>query len=103
MARKRNTEAEPRLAAAAAQARQVPRTTRSKHAAKSSPETLADTEIETAPEPVETTAVVAPPSTPSHEEVAALAHSYWVARGGGGGSPEEDWLRAEAELRQGRS
>jgi hypothetical protein len=34
----------------------------------------------------------------THEEVAELAYSYWVARGGQGGSPEEDWLRAEKEL-----
>jgi hypothetical protein len=32
------------------------------------------------------------------EEVARLAYSYWEARGCQGGSPEEDWLRAEQEL-----
>ena len=36
---------------------------------------------------------------PSHEEVARLAFSYWEARGGHGGSAEEDWLRAEKALR----
>src|SRR5438067_13520908 len=36
---------------------------------------------------------------PSQEQIAALAHSYWVARDCQGGSPEEDWLRAEQELR----
>ena len=36
---------------------------------------------------------------PSQEAVAALAYSYWVARDCQGGSPEEDWLRAEQELR----
>lgn len=35
----------------------------------------------------------------SYEAVAALAYQYWEARGCQGGSPEEDWLRAEAELR----
>ena len=35
------------------------------------------------------------------EAVALLAYSYWVARGFTGGSPEEDWLRAERELRRG--
>jgi len=39
---------------------------------------------------------------PSHEDIAALAYSYWEARGCQGGSPEEDWLRAEQELRGGR-
>ncbi len=33
------------------------------------------------------------------DEVARLAYSYWEARGCQGGSPEEDWLRAEQELR----
>jgi hypothetical protein len=35
---------------------------------------------------------------PTHAEIAAKAYSYWVARGGQGGSPEADWLRAETEL-----
>ena len=33
------------------------------------------------------------------EEIARLAYSYWEARGYQGGSPEEDWLRAEQQLR----
>ena len=37
-------------------------------------------------------------ATPTYQEIAALAYSYWVARGQQGGSPEEDWLRAEQEL-----
>jgi hypothetical protein len=32
------------------------------------------------------------------EAVSRLAHSYWEARGCQGGSPEEDWFRAEQEL-----
>jgi hypothetical protein len=42
------------------------------------------------------------PKPPSRNEVAALAHSYWEARGRQHGSPEEDWLRAESELLSGR-
>ena len=34
-----------------------------------------------------------------HEDIALLAHSYWVARGYAAGSPEQDWLRAERELK----
>jgi Protein of unknown function (DUF2934) len=34
----------------------------------------------------------------SREEVAKLAYLYWEARGGHGGSAEDDWARAEAEL-----
>ena len=47
--------------------------------------------VSTEPEAVSAT-------TPSHEQIAALAYSYWEARGYQGGSPEEDWLRAEQEL-----
>ena len=36
---------------------------------------------------------------PSYDEIANLAYSYWEARGCQGGCPEEDWLRAEEELR----
>jgi hypothetical protein len=37
---------------------------------------------------------------PSHEEVATLAYTYWVDRSYSHGDPEQDWLRAEAALRQ---
>jgi len=42
-------------------------------------------------------------STLELEEIARLAHSYWEARGCEGGSPEEDWHRAEAELKARRA
>jgi len=35
-----------------------------------------------------------------HEQIALLAYSYWQQRGCQGGSPEEDWHRAEQEIRQ---
>jgi len=38
-------------------------------------------------------------AAPSQDEIASLAYLYWEARGYQGGSPEEDWLRAERELR----
>jgi len=50
----------------------------------------------------------APVETPAatilatHEEIARLAYSYWEARGCQGGSPEEDWLRAERAVRNAR-
>jgi hypothetical protein len=34
------------------------------------------------------------------DDIALLAYSYWEARGCLHGSPEEDWFRAEKELRQ---
>jgi len=42
-----------------------------------------------------------PNTTPTFEEIAQLAYGYWEARGYQGGSPEQDWLRAETELRSG--
>jgi hypothetical protein len=42
-------------------------------------------------------------ASPSHDEIAVLAYSYWEARGCQGGSPDEDWLRAERELRSRRT
>ena len=51
-------------------------------------------------EPVASAAVIEPTlNEPTHEEIAALAYSYWEARGCVDGSQEEDWLRAEQELR----
>lgn len=38
-------------------------------------------------------------SVATHEEIARLAYLYWESRGCQGGCPEEDWLRAEEELR----
>jgi DUF2934 family protein len=35
----------------------------------------------------------------SHEEVARLAHKFWKERGHKHGHHEEDWYRAERELR----
>jgi DUF2934 family protein len=46
--------------------------------------------------PVAETAALA--SVPEREQIALLAYSYWQARGYSDGSPEQDWLRAEAEL-----
>ena len=37
-------------------------------------------------------------SAPTQEAIARLAYSYWEARGGHGGSPWDDWFRAEQEL-----
>jgi hypothetical protein len=43
----------------------------------------------------EKTAVVAP----TREQIAQLAHRFWAERGRQHGSAEQDWLRAEQELR----
>jgi hypothetical protein len=36
---------------------------------------------------------------PSQEQIARLAEKYWAERGWPIGSPEQDWLRAEKELK----
>jgi len=41
----------------------------------------------------------APAPVPDQDEIARLAYSYWEARGGEDGSAEEDWYRAERDLR----
>jgi hypothetical protein len=37
---------------------------------------------------------------PSRDEIARLAYLYWLDRGCQNGSAEEDWFRAEQQLRQ---
>jgi hypothetical protein len=57
----------------------------------------------------ETTPKIAPPveakpviaaskKTVTHEEIAALAYTFWLERDGEHGFAEHDWLRAEREL-----
>ena len=41
-----------------------------------------------------------PGDPPADYSIAALAYSYWETRGCQGGSAEEDWLRAEEEVRK---
>jgi hypothetical protein len=38
-------------------------------------------------------------ATFGHDDIAALAHAIWQARGCPEGSPEEDWFHAAQELR----
>lgn len=48
-------------------------------------------------EPIEVSAPVAEPD--HHGEIAALAYEFWMARGCPIGSPEEDWFRAEEQIK----
>lgn len=41
---------------------------------------------------------IAQKQTPTYEEIAILAEQFWNERGRPFGSPEVDWLRAEATL-----
>ena len=48
-----------------------------------------------------TTAEPAPVGVmPSHQQIEQLARNYWAQRGFTDGYAEQDWLRAEHELRQ---
>ena len=38
-----------------------------------------------------------------NEQIAALAHALWYDRGCPEGSPEEDWFKAEQEIRKQRT
>jgi hypothetical protein len=41
---------------------------------------------------------ILPSAVSTQERIALLAYSYWEQRGCTGGSPEEDWFRAEQEI-----
>ena len=58
-----------------------------KHHSKSNVEPAVDPVIES-PTPIAVT----------DDAIARLAYSFWEARGRQGGSPDQDWLRAESEL-----
>ena len=53
--------------------------------------------------PAHSTNPIAGDASPDHQDIARLAYSYWEARGCNGGSPEEDWFRAENELKMSRA
>jgi hypothetical protein len=101
MAKKTKTASEPTLSSGAAPAR-----TRKHAPAK---RTITNPVVEDSPS-TETTSTLAAMAaaitvsspvvtkTPASDEIARLAYSYWEQRGCQGGSPEEDWLRAEREL-----
>jgi len=93
MTRKRNPEKDLVVSSgAAARPRRTSITARPKHS-----QTTAEIPVSPAREPEAPLAASAP--APSHEEIARLAYTYWLARECAGGSPEEDWQRAEQELR----
>jgi hypothetical protein len=98
MTRKRKTETDLIVSAPGATAparRKVATRTRAQRPTEGVEATLTP-----AAEPDSVAVVVAVAVTePTREEIAALAYSYWEARGYQGGSQEEDWLRAEQQLR----
>jgi len=87
MANRRNTGTESVVSAGTAPARAKARVTR-KHTIAAAAET-SDSAV---------SSQATSPDAPTFDAIAHLAYSYWEARGYQGGSPEEDWLRAEREL-----
>ena len=98
MASKRVSEKKVAVSSGAAPASPVrkPATSRRTRSAKT---------VETPVTPAIDTEIAVPAASapiieqPAQEAIAALAYSYWIDRGCDGGSPDEDWLRAERELR----
>jgi Protein of unknown function (DUF2934) len=92
MAKKRNTSSPgPMAVGGAAPARIAPEKMQERESTKTT-----DTRPETSLPQLSN-------NRPDPEAVARLAYSYWLERGGAGGSSEEDWLRAERELSQNRT
>jgi len=50
-----------------------------------------------------TTMIEADQFSPTADAIAVLAYRYWTERDGSNGSPEEDWLRAENEIKHKRT
>jgi hypothetical protein len=86
MARKQSSEKPLVVSSGAAAAPVRRKTTTTKRAV---PSTVVAAAVETVPAAI---------AAPGVDEIAALAYSFWEARGYQGGSPEEDWLRAEQQL-----
>src|ERR1017187_5384820 len=95
MPTKRTKENDIAIPAAAPARRKSATAPRAKHGInkRSTAAAAPDTETAVGVAALETT------YSPSEDEIAALAYTYWAGRGHQGGSPEEDWLRAEQELR----
>jgi hypothetical protein len=102
MSQKRNPDSElivsSGAAAPASSRRKSPSKARAKHLAASTESAVEVPEVAAA-QAAQTVVMEQPVYEPSYEEIAQLAYLYWEARGCQGGSSEQDWLRAEQELR----
>ena len=106
MARKHNIDSDPVVSAGAAAAparRKSPAKARLKYSAPqtetATPETATPLTATSESDPAAPQIAAAVSHEPASDEIAHLAYTYWEARGYQGGSPQEDWLRAERELR----
>jgi hypothetical protein len=104
MARKRTTDLTTIASTEGAGAAAAPANKRRAARAKSSAGNQPDAVPEDLSAQSGTAAQQAPPDPAvDREEVERLAHSYWEARGCPEGSAEEDWFRAEQEVRARRA
>ena len=90
MATKRNSDSKVVISTGAAAPAPVRRKAAVPKRAKRPAVEVSDTPVAVTAEPV---------MEVTNQAIAELAYSYWVGRGCQGGSPEEDWLRAEQDLR----
>jgi hypothetical protein len=98
MAIKRNPGVEPIVSGAPSKTRGKSKVTR-KHQSASAAEISENPIVATSAIDLPTVPAKSPVMNPTFEEIAQLAYCYWEARGYQGGSPEQDWLRAEHQLR----
>jgi hypothetical protein len=103
MSRKRNPETDlivsPTGTPVVPPRRKANSKTRVKHSAASAEFPVREPEVSVPEVSVSEPPAIATEYQPTYEEISHLAYQYWEGRGCQGGSPEEDWLRAEQELR----
>ena len=112
MARKPSTDLTTTASTEGAGAAAVPakkrRTSRPKSSAAIQPAPELSAPLDAVPESLSALSSAAPQGAPpdpaaERDEIERLAHAYWAARGCPSGSAEEDWFRAEQEVRARRA
>jgi hypothetical protein len=101
MATKSNTDSKQVISAGASSSASAPASNaRPRRAAITRPQrTAAEKTATSAGTETETALAVSNIPEPSSDEIARLAYLYWLDRGCQHGSAEEDWFRAEHQLR----
>ena len=100
MPRKSNPEKDIVITSGGSAAARLKRTVSATRAKRPAAATAAPATSEPEQETVTTVTAFVTERQLSHEEIARVAYSLWEARGCQHGSAEEDWRRAEEQLRQ---
>ena len=104
--RKTNTESNQVISAGAASStskarpRRTATTARSKRSAAAAEKPVSPAENPKTETPFAVSNISEISVDPSPDQIARLAYLYWLDRGCRNGSAEEDWFRAEHQLRQ---